>query len=366
MNRIYQTADGQLIFHDPGPGMIPFLSSMDPGFRVESVPPKNDFIPRFQKQRKPFIRSEKSFLELDLSDLDLDADHNTENGTMYSRLDVLHATGLRLLSDCRLCGHDCGVNRYRKQGLCGLGAKVHQTEPFVHIAEETVINSAIVVNLAGCAMRCCYCINPELLQPQSHPEIDPAAFWPKVAELRTLGVKANSLEFTNPTESIHGILALLFKAPQDFNLPVVMNSHLYGTEMFYRLANEITDVWLSDLRYGNDDCARRLSKVADYMKYARIGLDAMCGSDVRTIVRTLVLPGHVECCLKPALKLLAEYKANIRLSVLEQYVPEHEAHRDPDLRRRPTASEINEVKTLASKLGLRDVGVDNFDFWSNG
>jgi putative pyruvate formate lyase activating enzyme len=81
------------------------------------------------------------------------------------------------------------------------------------------------------------------------------------------------------------------------------------------------------------------------------------------IVRILVLPGHVNCCHAPALELLSEYRDNVWVSILDQYVPEHQAHLDPELRRRPTGEEINEVEDLAGRYGLRMVDEMDQNFW---
>ena len=139
---------------------------------------------------------------------------------------------------------------------------------------------------------------------------------------------------------------ILSKAPADFNLPVVMNCHLYGSKIFYELAEPVTDVWLPDLRYGNDECAKRLSGVERYIEIAEEGLQAMAGGNAKIIVRILVLPGHVGCCHEPALRLLSKYKERLSVSILNQYVPEHEAHGDENLRIRPTVGEISLVKNL--------------------
>jgi putative pyruvate formate lyase activating enzyme len=171
------------------------------------------------------------------------------------------------------------------------------------------------------------------------------------------------VEFTNPTESLPGLVSIVSEAPGGFNKPLVLNTHLYGTELFYDLAGWIADVWLADLRYGNDACARSLSGIDSYMAYARMGLDCMTARDARVIVRILVLPGHVSCCHEPALELLAEYGDRVWVSVLDQYVPEHEAHLVPGLGRRPGKEEIDRVRALVDRHGLKDVNAQGEGFW---
>lgn len=176
-------------------------------------------------------------------------------------------------------------------------------------------------------------------------------------------IPINTSEFTNPTESLPGVIGLLAFAPADFNLPVVMNCHLYGSERFYELAAPVTDIWLPDLRYGNNACAKTLSGVDHYMEHARLGLEAMRKSGAKVIVRVLVLPGHVSCCYKPAIEFLSAYRDTVWVSVLDQYVPAHEAYLDPNLNRRPTQEEIEKVRCFVGKCGLRNILDDPKDFW---
>jgi putative pyruvate formate lyase activating enzyme len=103
--------------------------------------------------------------------------------------------------------------------------------------------------------------------------LETKTFWQEFNELRAGDILINTIEFTNPTESLPAIIGLLSEAPEDLDLPVVSNCHLYGSKEFYELACLVTDIWLPDLRYGNDDCARKLSKVDRYMEFAKLGLD---------------------------------------------------------------------------------------------
>jgi len=367
MNRIYYAPDG-IICHDPGPGMIPFFSALDENYRVESIRPGNGFIPRFQLLRQKRIATGKGLFESNEKEL-LDKIASTpaigiEDANEIFAFDALYALSLREISNCRLCGHECGVDRYNGTGKCGITNETHNSSPFIHIAEEQVINPAIVTNFSGCSMRCLYCIDHRVWEPSVFLKTIPKAFWDDTRSHITTDIPIDSIEFTNTTESIHGVIGILSSAPEDFNLPVVMNTHLYGTKAFYDIAIPVTDVWLPDIRYGNDDCARKLSGVENYMHYSKLGLDAMREHNGRVIVRLLVLPGHVNCCMIPALELLSKYKESFWVSILDQYVPEHEAHLVPGLNRRPTREEISVVRDAVNVYGLRDISVDNLEFWN--
>ena len=99
------------------------------------------------------------------------------------------------------------------------------------------------------------------------------------------------------------------------------------------------------------------------MEQAETSLNAICRKGNNVIVRILVLPGHVSCCHEPTLRLLSRYKEFIRVSVLEQYIPEYKALLDPVMSRRPTSEEIKHVNDLVRKSGLRDISDNDAEFW---
>ena len=363
MNKIYYTSDGRLVFHDPGPEMIPLLSAMDPNFKIDSIQPQPGFLPKFQKAKKETVTLRKPLFDITHEDLDIPDPPGLDEATSHLTFDALCALALSEISQCRLCGRVCGTNRFLETGACGLRAQTHNAPPFIHTAEEPQINPSAVVNFAGCSLRCLYCIDAAMWDSESLPKTDPRVFWDQMKKLMKTDIPLNSLEFTNPTESIHGILTILKEAPASFRLPVVLNSHLFGTDVFYRIAKYIADVWLIDLRYGCNACGENLSQVEDYMRFAELGLKAICSTDARIIVRILVLPGHVQCCHKPALELLADYKDHVWISILEQFVPEHEAYKDDRLNRRPSSQEIMQVRNLAVQYGLRDIEAARDIFW---
>ncbi len=369
MTRVY-LKDGQCVVQDPTPQMIQFLRAISSNFRIESFQPSPAFVPKFQRLKKERIVLKQPLSELGREDLRSilfckdSWEKNSNAEYAYSLFNILHAFSLSEISHCTFCGWNCQVNRFSgEKGKCGLKSQFYASHPFTHIAEEPVINPAIVTNFGGCGMQCKYCITPEVWTCQNFDLLEPKLSWEEIQNLIMQGTPMNTIEFTNPTESLPGVVGILSHAPPEFYLPVVMNCHLYGSTMFYELAGLMTDVWVPDLRYGNDKCAKVLSGVVDYMEHAKLGLDAMAQQDSKIIVRILVLPGHISCCHEPAIKLLSEYKDRIWVSVLDQYVPEHEAHLDPNLKRRPTKGEIEGVNSLVDRHGLRNVLTDSKDFW---
>jgi putative pyruvate formate lyase activating enzyme len=375
MRQIY-LCDNQIIYHDPGPEAMALFQRLDPHYRMASIPPGAGFRPRFQ-----YLRERRHTVSQPLFDLELDELRSILAGSaqspphggrdqhareeQYTTLEILYAAALKAMSSCSLCGWDCQTNRFSGDlGKCGLGSTFYCSDPFIHIAEEPPINPALVTNFGGCALNCLYCIDHDCVRTFSglHP-LDVESFWDKVQALMKGKTPINTLECINPTESLAGVILLLSRAPDGITLPVVLNCHLYGSALFYELAAPIADGWLADLRYGNDACARSLSGVDHYMSQARIGLDALYAQDARIIIRHLVLPGHVECCSEPALRLLADYKDKVLVSIAEEYVPAHQAHRDPKLKRRPTSEEIAQVHALVDRYGLRTIEAGGGGFW---
>ena len=76
--------------------------------------------------------------------------------------------------------------------------------------------------------------------------------------------------------------------------------------------------------------------------------------------RHLVLPGHLECCTRPALRwIAAELGPYTRVNVMDQYHPDHEVQRHPErypgLQRRLTGREFDRAVAIAREEGLHNI-----------
>jgi putative pyruvate formate lyase activating enzyme len=119
----------------------------------------------------------------------------------------------------------------------------------------------------------------------------------------------------------------------------------------------VIDVYLSDFKYGNDRCARRLSKVDRYFEVVSRN-HRLAAGQCEILLRHLVMPGHVECCTKPVLDWVAANLPNerLRVNVMDQYHPDYQVLEEkgkyPELGRRPKMQECLEAFEHARKLGL--------------
>jgi putative pyruvate formate lyase activating enzyme len=115
------------------------------------------------------------------------------------------------------------------------------------------------------------------------------------------------------------------------------------------------DIYLTDFKYGNDECAQRLSKVKNYFKTVARN-HRLAFADAEVIIRHLVLPNHVECCTRPVLEWIAEnLGSDARVNLMDQYRPEYRAEEYPELTRRVTTEEMERALRTAEEAGLRNV-----------
>lgn len=172
-------------------------------------------------------------------------------------------------------------------------------------------------------------------------------------ELRREGVRNINHVGGDPTPNLHVILDGIRRL--DINVPQLWNSNMYCSIETMRLLREVIDIWLPDMKYGNNKCALKYSAAPKYWEVVTRNLKlAHEWGDI--IVRHLVMPNHVECCTKPVLRWIAENLPRSLVNIMEQYRPEHLVlrypERWPEIARRPSPKELEEAYSYASNLGI--------------
>ena len=270
-------------------------------------------------------------------------------------LDVKIELGRRILQNCHFCERKCGVNRTRdEKGWCKLGPESRVSSAFIHTGEEAPLVPSGTIFFASCCFSCVFCQNADIsTNPNSGDVVQPDHLASIAEALYREGALNINYVGGDPIPNTFSILSSM--RYQSSNVTQLWNSNLYCSEDTMRLLGEIIDVWLPDFKYGNDDCALRLSGAKDYFAIvSRNHMKAYNSGEV--IIRHLVLPNHVECCTYPILDWISKNMPDCMVNLMQQYRPEHRVRTRPqdfpDISRRVTTEEMGRVRSRADELGL--------------
>ena len=266
-----------------------------------------------------------------------------------SLLDLKLKLARQMLFSCELCERKCATNRMKgKAGHCGVIQSKISTE-FLHWGEEPELVPSHTIFFAGCTFNCVFCQNWDISQNPKSGNIMPTRRIADVIDRRSETARNVNWVGGDPTSNLPFIMEVLTLI--DANIPQVWNSNLYLSEKTMKLLEGVIDLYLSDFKYGNNECAERLSNVKNYWEIiTRNHKTARAQSEM--IIRHLVLPGHFECCTKPVLEWIAKNLKAVRVNVMDQYRPEYNAYEFEELTRRLDGKEFMRAKNFALDLGL--------------
>jgi putative pyruvate formate lyase activating enzyme len=268
-----------------------------------------------------------------------------------SLLDLKIELADRLFQACCLCEHKCNVNRRKMSGVCGV-QEAHIASEFLHFGEETVLVPSYTVFFSGCTFQCVFCQNWDISQLPCGTFIEPEQLGITIEQRKKQGARNVNWVGGDPTSNLLYILTVLQLL--DSNIAQVWNSNMYCSEETMKLLHGVIDVYLTDFKYGNDSCAKRLSKVDGYTAVVKRN-HLLAYQQGEVIIRHLVLPNHIDCCSKPIIKFIAEHLPNALVNIMAQYKPEYRAYEYKDISRSISSEEVLQVKKYAEKLGIHQI-----------
>ena len=220
----------------------------------------------------------------------------------------------------------------------------------MHLGEEEALVPSFTVFFAGCNLRCAFCQNYEIsTRPDRGQEVPAPAMAARLETVLKAGGRNVNWVGGEPTPNLPYVLEVLTRA--EANIAQVWNSNMYLSEKAMSLLDGAVDVYLTDLKFGNDACAERLSGVRDYMRIVTRN-HLLAGSHCEVIVRHLMLPGHLDCCTLPVLDWLAGHMPDAIVNIMAQFRPEHRADEHPDLRTRLSRFDYIRAVEHARRIGL--------------
>lgn len=266
---------------------------------------------------------------------------------------------------CDLCPRACGVDRTRgERGACRMTSRLVLARAALHHWEEPCISGTAgsgTVFFSGCPLGCVYCQNHEIADGSHGLAVDNGRLEEIFFELRDAG--AHNINLVTPTHFAPTVAKAIRRARDaGFALPFVCNTSGYESTETLRALDGLIDIYLTDLRYARPATAAAYSHAPDYPAVARAALAEMVRQtgaatfDERglmtrgTIVRILLLPGHLPDAKLSLLHLAKHYRDTVWVSLMQQYTP------PPDmpapLARRVTREAYDALVRYAETLGF--------------
>ncbi len=221
---------------------------------------------------------------------------------------------------------------------------------FHHYGEEPELVPSFTIFFSGCNFHCQFCQNYDISQKITGYEVQPKELAKKLEK-----ISARNINWVggSPTPNLLYILETLKNYEGD--MPSVWNSNMYMSEDTMRLLNGTQDVYLTDLKYGNDECALRLSKVKNYTEVVERN-HVLAKKQAELIVRHLVLPNHLECCTTEVAKFVSEKLGkNTRFNLMFQYRPIYKSYRYDEINRTLRKEEVSRALEIVKDEGLENV-----------
>jgi len=294
-----------------------------------------------------------------------------------------------MLSPCRVCPRECGVDRLSgEKGFCETGAVAEVSSYNEHHGEEPPLSGfrgSGTIFFAHCNLRCVFCQNYPISHLGHGSPVEPAGLAVMMLELQRRG--CHNINFVTPTHVAPQILeALLLAIKGGLKLPLVWNSGGYDSVETLKLFDGIVDIYLPDMKYDDDANAEKYSGVPKgrgdrtsassveppvaptkgYQKVNRAAIREMhrqvgdlvmdeAGIAIRgLIVRHLVLPGELAGS-EGVLRFLAEdISLGTAVSLMAQYFPANRAHEFPELARGLAAKDYRDAAEAMERLGLEN------------
>ena len=281
---------------------------------------------------------------------------------------------MELLKCCNLCPRKCGVNRYENIGYCGANNKIKVAYYSLHMWEEPVIsgtNGSGTIFFSNCNLRCLYCQNKKISIDGYGKYISNKRLKEIMMELQEKG--AHNINLVTPTHYVPQIASVLHKVKNnDLNIPIVYNTSSYENVGTLIMLRGLVDIYLADLKYYDDDLAKKYSLCDNYFEVATMAIDEMYRQAPKIvlddngmmqkglIVRVLILPNHVSDAKKIIDYLYKTYGDDIYISIMSQYTPVNKCKYD-NLNRKITEDEYEEVINYALTIGVNNAFIQEGD-----
>ncbi len=282
------------------------------------------------------------------------------------------------LENCDLCARYCRVNRQQsiRGAICRTGERAVVYSAGPHHGEEDCLRGSRgsgTIFFSWCNLRCIFCQNWEIAWQGEGQEVVDDQLAQMMLRLQALG--CHNINLVTPSHVVAQILsAVNVAAEQGLRLPLVYNTSGYDSSEALALFDGVVDIYMPDMKYGDEKLARKYSHVRDYVRinqaavremHRQVGdlaINAEGLAQRGLLVRHLVLPNGISG-VEAVLKFLAEeVSADTYVNLMGQYRPCYRAGEHPGLDRQISRVEFSDALAIARLYGLHRLDPDLFRY----
>ena len=274
-----------------------------------------------------------------------------------------------MIEKCELCPHRCKVNRKKGNiGRCKCDNRIKIALSSLHYYEEPCISGEAgsgTVFFSNCNLNCKYCQNYKISQLGKGEYIT-------IEELANIFIfqqenKANNINLVTPTMYVEQIIeAIKIAKSKGLKIPIIYNSNGYENIETIKLLNGYIDVYLPDLKYADNNLAKKYSNIDNYFEIATNAIKEMynqVGAPILDengiikrglIIRHLVLPNYIDNSKKVLQWIKENIDSNVYVSIMAQYFPTYLAKEDEYINRKLTKEEYEEIENFVFELDFEN------------
>jgi putative pyruvate formate lyase activating enzyme len=282
---------------------------------------------------------------------------------LHQRAESLH----QLMIECRICPNECLARRTEGEtGECHSTDEAYISSIGPHFGEEPPLvgtNGSGTIFFTNCNLSCEFCQNYDISHIGRGEKVSTIELASAMLQLQQRG--CHNINLVTPTHFTPQIVdALILAIEKGLELPVVYNCGGYESVETLKLLEDIFDIYMPDIKYSIDENALKYSGVQNYwetvkpavkemhrqvgnLKISRRGI-AQRG----LLVRHLVLPNDIAGSKAVIDFIAGEILTDTYLNLMDQYHPDYQANKYPELNRRISVSEYKEVVDYALSKGL--------------
>lgn len=291
------------------------------------------------------------------------------NTVKFNRLQRVNQLLKDSLRNCTICPRKCSVDRTKsKRGYCRAPSNpvVYSYSP--HYGEEpplSGVRGSGTIFFAHCNMKCVYCQNYYFSQLDNGEEVSIERLSDMMLYLQKTG--CHNINLVSPTHFVPQILlALEIATDKGLDIPIVYNTGGYESVDTIKILDGIIDIYMPDMRYSDNDMAKKYSDGPDYAGYNRASVKEMQGqvgdlvlndksiAKRGLIIRLLVLPEGISGTKETLKFVKRSISKNAYLSIMSQYYPTFKAYSYKEISRGITRGEYKNIVDEAKKLGLNN------------